>query len=284
MSGERPPDEVLAFYALGLEPGRLELDYFPLERARTQELIRRHIPKPPAVVLDVGGGAGAYSFWLTDLGYEVHLVDPVPLHVERARTVSARRAQGRLASVEVGDARALSFADRRADAVLLLGPLYHLTQAADRASALREALRVLRPGGLLLAAAISRFASLVDGLRGPLFDDAVFASIVERDLATGQHRNDTGNPRYFTTAFFHDPAGLAEEIGAAGFGLVDVVAVEGPAASMPDFDRRFSDVTSRERLLAFLRTVESEPALLGASPHLLAVARRPDTEPGHSTA
>jgi ubiquinone/menaquinone biosynthesis C-methylase UbiE len=284
MSGERPPDEVLAFYALGLEPGRLELDYFPLERARTQELIRRHIPKPPAVVLDVGGGAGAYSFWLTDLGYEVHLVDPVPLHVERARTVSARRAQGRLASVEVGDARALSFADRRADAVLLLGPLYHLSQAADRASALREALRVLRPGGLLLAAAISRFASLVDGLRGPLFDDAVFASIVERDLATGQHRNDTGNPRYFTTAFFHDPAGLAEEIGAAGFGLVDVVAVEGPAASMPDFDRRFSDVTSRERLLAFLRTVESEPALLGASPHLLAVARRPDTEPGHSTA
>ena len=278
MSGERPPDEVLAFYALGLEPGRLELDYFPLERARTQELIRRHIPPPPAVVLDVGGGAGAYSFWLTDLGYEVHLVDPVPLHVERARTVSARRAQGRLASVEVGDARALSFGDRRADAVLLLGPLYHLTEAADRSSALREALRVLRPGGLLVAAAISRFASLVDGLRGPLFDDPVFASIVERDLATGQHRNETNNPRYFTTAFFHDPAGLAEEIGAAGFGLVDVVAVEGLAASMPDFDRRFTDAATRERLLAFLRTVESEPALLGASPHLLAVARRPDTE------
>jgi ubiquinone/menaquinone biosynthesis C-methylase UbiE len=278
VSGERPPDEVLAFYALGLEPGRLELDYFPLERARTQELIRRHIPPPPAVVLDVGGGAGAYSFWLTDLGYEVHLVDPVPLHVERARTVSARRAQGRLASVEVGDARALSFGDRRADAVLLLGPLYHLTEAADRSSALREALRVLRPGGLLVAAAISRFASLVDGLRGPLFDDAVFASIVERDLATGQHRNETNNPRYFTTAFFHDPAGLAEEIGAAGFGLVDVVAVEGLAASMPDFDRRFTDAATRERLLAFLRTVESEPALLGASPHLLAVARRPDTE------
>ena len=277
MSRERPPDEVLAFYALGLEPGRLELDYFPLERARTQELIRRHIPPPPGVVLDVGGGAGAYSFWLADLGYEVHLVDPVPLHVERARTVSARRAQGRLASAEVGDARALSFADRQADAVLLLGPLYHLTQPADRASALREALRVLRPGGLLLAAAISRFASLVDGLRGPLFDDPVFASIVERDLATGQHRNETGNPRYFTTAFFHDPAGLAEEIEVAGFGLVAVVAVEGPAASMPDFDRRFADFASRERLLAFLRKVESEPALLGASPHILGIARRPES-------
>jgi ubiquinone/menaquinone biosynthesis C-methylase UbiE len=276
MSEERPPNEVLAFYALGLEPGRLELDYFPLERARTQELIRRHAPPPPAVVLDVGGGAGAYSFWLADLGYEVHLVDPVPLHVERARATSAARGRLCLASAEVGDARALAFADRRADAVLLLGPLYHLTERDDRVRALREARRVLRPGGTMLAAAISRFASLVDGLRGALFDDPVFASIVERDLATGQHRNDTSNPRYFTTAFFHHPAQLREEIGVAGFELVDLVAVEGPAAGMPDFDRRFSDVAARERLLAVLRTVESEPSLLGSSPHLLAIARRSD--------
>jgi ubiquinone/menaquinone biosynthesis C-methylase UbiE len=275
MSDPRPPKEVLAFYALGLEPGRLEADYFPLERARTQELIRRHAPKPPAVVLDVGGGAGAYSFWLADLGYVVHLVDPVPLHVERAREASAARAHRRLASAEVGDARSLPFADGRADAVLLLGPLYHLTEAEDRARALREARRVLRPEGALLAAAISRFASLVDGLRGALFDDPVFASIVERDLASGQHRNDTGNPRYFTTAFFHHPAQLGEEIGRAGFELVDLVAVEGPAALMPDFDRRFADLAARERLLAFLRAVEGEPSLLGASPHLLAIARRP---------
>jgi len=275
MSAPRARDEILGYYALGLEQGRLDEDYFPLERARTQELVLRHLAPPPGVVLDVGGGAGAYAFWLAEAGYEVHLLDPVPLHVEQAEAASRTRAAGRLASARSGDARALPFADKGADAVLMLGPLYHLTALEDRLQALREALRVLRPGGLVLAAAISRFASLVDGLRGALFDDAAFAAITERDLADGQHRNDTGNPRYFTTSFFHHPVELAEEVAGAGFALVDVFALEGPGAYLVDFARRFADPASRERLLAFLRKVETEPALIGVSPHILAVARKP---------
>ena len=72
MSGPRPPDEMLGYYALGLEQGRLDADYFPLERARTQELVLRHLARPPGLILDVGGAAGAYSFWLAEAGYEVH--------------------------------------------------------------------------------------------------------------------------------------------------------------------------------------------------------------------
>ena len=275
MSGPRPADEILGYYALGLERGRLEQDYFPLERARTQELVLRHLAPAPGVVLDVGGAAGAYSFWLAEAGYEVHLVDPVALHVEQAVAASKARASGRLASARVADARSLPFADASADAVLMLGPLYHLTEREDRARALGQALRVLRPGGFVFAAAISRFASFVDGLRGPLFEDPAFAGVVARDLRDGQHRNETGDARYFTTAFFHHPAELAEEIAGSGLTLVDLFAVEGPAAMMPDFARRWADPACRERLLAFLRTVETEPTLLGASPHLLAVARRP---------
>jgi SAM-dependent methyltransferase len=273
--GPRPPDEILAFYALGLEQGRLDADYFPLERARTQELVVRHLPPPPAVVLDVGGAAGAYAFWLADAGYSVHLVDPVPLHVEQAQAASAVRTKGRLASAQVADGRRLPFGAGSADAVLALGPLYHLTEREDRLQVLREARRVLRPGGVLFASAISRFASFGDGLRGALFDDPAFARIVERDLRDGQHRNDTGDPRYFTTAFFHHPAELAEEVAAAQLVLVDVFAIEGLAFATPDFERRFADPASRERLLALLRRVETEPSLLGASPHLLAVGRRP---------
>ena len=275
MSRPRPADEILGYYALGLEQGRLEQDYFPLERARTQELVLRQLAPAPGVVLDVGGAAGAYSFWLADLGYEVHLVDPVALHVEQATAASIARASGRLASARAADARSLPFADASADAVLLLGPLYHLTEREDRLRALGEALRVLRPGGLVFAAAISRFASFVDGLRGPLFEDPAFAGVVARDLRDGQHRNETGNARYFTTAFFHHPAELAEEIAVSGLLLVDLFAVEGPAATMPDFARRWADPKARERLLACLRLLETEPTLLGASPHLLAVARRP---------
>jgi SAM-dependent methyltransferase len=275
MGGPRTPDEILAYYALGLEQGRLDADYFPLERARTQELVLRHLAPAPGVVLDVGGAAGAYAFWLAEAGYLVHLVDPVPLHVEQALTTSEARTGGRLASARIADARSLPFADRSADAVLMLGPLYHLTARADRLRALGEARRVLRAGGFVFAAAISRFASFVDGLRGALFDDPAFAGVVERDLADGQHRNDTKEPRYFTTAFFHHPAELAEEVAGAGLTLVDLFAVEGSAATMPDFTRRWADPASRERLLAFLRAVETEPTLLGVSPHLLAVARRP---------
>jgi ubiquinone/menaquinone biosynthesis C-methylase UbiE len=102
--------------------------------------------------------------------YDVHLLDPVSLHVEQA-LLAARTAGTALAGAVVGDARRLPYADASADAALLLGPLYHLTDRADRVMALREAHRVLRPGGRIAAAAISRFASTFDGLaRGMLVD------------------------------------------------------------------------------------------------------------------
>lgn len=274
MSDPRPPDEVLGYYALGGERGRLEEGYFPLERARTQELVERHLPSPPGVVLDVGGAAGAYAFWLAGRGYEVHLVDPVPLHVEQAGEESRGRETGRLASTRVGDARKLDFAEASAHAILLLGPLYHLTERHDRLQALAEARRVLRPGGLVFAAAISRFASLLDGLRGEVFDHDAFARIVERDLADGQHHNETGIAAFFTTAFFHEPGELAAEVREAGLDLAGLFAVEGPGALLPDFRRRWDDPASRERLLDLVRRIEREPALLGVSPHLLAVGRR----------
>jgi ubiquinone/menaquinone biosynthesis C-methylase UbiE len=273
--GSNPSDDVLRYYALGLEKGRLDEDFFPLERARTQELILRHLPPAPGVVLDVGGAAGAYALWLAERGYEVHLVDPSPLHIQQAEESSREREAAHLASARVGDARKLELSDASANAVLLLGPLYHLTEEDDRRRALDEARRVLQPGGWLFAAAISRFASLVDGLRGALFEDEAFARIVEADLADGQHRNETGNPFYFTTAFFHHPGELSAEVREAGFTVAGLYAVEGPGAFVPGFAERWKDPKSRDRLLDLLRRIEREPALLGVSPHLLAVGQKP---------
>ncbi|MEU7741187.1 class I SAM-dependent methyltransferase [Nonomuraea sp. NPDC049158] len=120
-----------------------------LEYLRTQELLRRTLMPPPARILDVGGGTGVHAQWLAADGYEVQLVDPVHTHVEAAAALPG-------VSAEVGDARHLSAQDQSADVVLLLGPIYHLTGPADRAQALAEAQRVLRLGGLVLAAVISR--------------------------------------------------------------------------------------------------------------------------------
>jgi ubiquinone/menaquinone biosynthesis C-methylase UbiE len=266
--------EIESHYAAGLEAGRLAQGSGRLELARTQEILRRFLPPPPATVADVGGGPGLYACWLASLGYEVHLYDPVPLHVSQAKEASGSRPTTPLASCSVGDARALSRPDDSADAVLLLGPLYHLTDRADRMAALTEARRVLRPGGTLVAAAISRFASALDGLRAGYLDDPAFVAIVSRDLADGQHRNPGNHPAYFTTAFFHYPDELRQEVADAGLADLQVLAVEGPAWLLQNFDAYWDDPGRRERLLDVVRRTEAEPSLLGASAHLLAVGRK----------
>ena len=195
----------------------------------------------------------------------------------RCRATSTRRGRdpGGV-TAEIGDARRLDHADATSDAVLLLGPLYHLTDRGDRLAALAEARRVVKPGGPVFVAAISRFASLFDGLARERLFEPEFRSIVERDLTDGQHRNPTENPEWFTTAFFHHPDELADEIEAAGLGLVAVLGVEGMAIWQPGLEARWSDPAAREVILDAARAIEDEPALRGLSAHLLAVARRPD--------
>ena len=266
--------EIVHYYDQQDEASRLGSGWFRLEQARTQELILRHLQSAPATVVDAGGGAGVHACWLAARGYRVHLIDPVAKHVEQARAASLLQPEHPLASAEVGDARQLQQADETADAVLLLGPLYHLVEREDRLACLKEARRVLRPGGLVWGAGISRFASLFDSLSAGFFDDPAFAAILARDLEEGQHRNSTGNPIYFTDAFFHRPGELSRDFLAAGFQVVEIAAIEGPGWLARDFDRLWNDPVQRERMLAAVRKVEREPSVLGASAHIMAIGRK----------
>lgn len=275
--GEAPKgfDPVITdYYDRAPEEARLQQGPFQLEEARTRELIQRFALPPPGTVVDVGGAAGAYALWLAEVGYSVHLVDPVPRLVAEARRRSAA-AEEPLASCRVGDARALEMPGETADVVLLLGPLYHLTDPEDRARSLHEAARVLKPGGWLFAAAISRWASALDGLARDLLQDPRFARIVEQDLRDGQHRNPTDRLDYFTTAYFHHPEELADEILAAGLALNGVYGLEGPGWILSDVAERMAHAHRRAALLRVARMLETEPAVLGSSAHLLAVAQRP---------
>lgn len=268
-------NELQNYYAVYSEDRRLTAGAGLVEAARTREIIGRWLKPPPTVVFDVGGGPGAYALWLAREGYDVHLIDPVSLHIEHALRASAGQTEHLLASVAIGDARHLEYRNGVADAVLLLGPLYHLTRRTDRMLALREARRVLVDGGLVIAAAISRFASTLDGIWRDLLADPEFEKIVVRDLDDGQHRNSTNNRSYFTTAFFHHPDELRAEVEDAGFQLEAILAVEGPGWLLHDLDAFWADKNRRFRLLEALRRIEDEPSLLGASAHLLAVGRKP---------
>ena len=256
------------------EASRLVEGSGPLELVRTQEILTRHLPPVPCTVVDVGGGPGIYSLWLARTGYEVHLVELVPKHVEQALAASDAQKDYPVTSIQSGDARELPQVDGSVDAVLLLGPLYHLTERSERIAALREAHRVLRPGGVMVAAAIGRFASLMAGLTEGHIDDPKFVRILKRDLLEGQHRNPPENLRYFTRAFFHRPEELLDEVRDSGFNNVSVLPVEGPVWLAKDFERRWADRRRREQLLDLVRRTEDEASLLMMSPHLLAIAKR----------
>jgi SAM-dependent methyltransferase len=238
-----------------------------LELLRTRELLRRHLPEPPASVLDVGGGPGVHAQWLAEEGYQVHLVDPVPRHLDQA-TERAR------CTVELGDARHLSAQDGFYDVVLLLGPLYHLLDPADRAAALAEARRAVRPGGLVAAAAINRYASLAEHTSTGMLANERLQQSVGSILATQQYDGARG----FTAAHFHAADDLAREMSQAGLPPTALYGVEGPmwgiVKAVETRDGKPLPVTDPvwESALVAARMAEPYPALLAASSHLLAVA------------
>jgi len=258
-------ETVRTYYVRGIEAGRLGggLRTGPLEFARTTQLLERFLPAAPAEVLDVGGGPGVYAAWLCERGYRVHLVDPVQLHVEQATAAHPS------VTAEIGDARGLRQESSSVDAVLLMGPLYHLLERDDRLLALREARRVLRPGGVLVAAGISRFAGLLDLLVSEMLHEPEIRPIVAEAIRTGAFHGTADG--LFTTAYFHLPRDLRAEVEEAGFAGVEVLSIEGPGFLVADFERRWADPAQRDTMLWAAEVVESEPEMLAAASHLLAV-------------
>src|SRR2546430_9057766 len=112
------PKEIEQHYLQAKESERLSNEWGELERLRTQAIVARHLPPAPVVIFDVGGAAGAYAFPLAKQGYQVHLIDPVDLHLKQARTYASESGVA-LASIAPGDARRLDVGAGTADAVLL---------------------------------------------------------------------------------------------------------------------------------------------------------------------
>lgn len=269
MAEDRNLAAIRAYYERGEEEARLaDGPCGLLEFERTKEIVRRQLPPPPAVVADIGGGPGRYTHWLMDLGYQVVHRDLMPLHVAQLQRV--RSAGARIDSA-VADARDLDLADRCVDAVLLLGPLYHLDHRRDRLAALAEAKRIARPGAPVFAAAITRWAMRLDDVLRMRRDQQfpALGAMLEPLERTGTIPPlDLGS----FTGCTHRPGQLRAELRAAGLRVTDLVCVEGPAFLLHDLGARLADPGGRRVVMDTARALERVPELLGVGPHLLATA------------
>jgi SAM-dependent methyltransferase len=263
---------LIEFYeTLFSEEDRLTRREGQLELIRTQELLEQFLPDPPAHILDVGVGTGLYAAWLAERGYEVQLIDVVPSHVAAAAAIGTFAAC-------VGDARALPEPNASYDVVLFLGPLYHLRTPHDRGVALREAMRVLRPGGLFVGAFISRAALALDGFVKSWIWEGERLSNMLSTVTKGYVEADRG-VGFGKISYFHLPSDALLELKAAGLDQVSLLGVEGPGWIAPNFEEQWSRPLARDLIIRIARACEADPVHQILSPHLLAFAHRPEGPP-----
>lgn len=271
---------VPAYYAAGREYHRLRENIGLIEFERTKEIILENLPKPPAVIYDIGGAYGEYSWWLAHLGYEVHLFDLSETNIRMSAELAEEYPDCKLASSEVCDARNVPRADNSADAVLLMGPLYHLTDYDERNKAVNESRRLLKKVGVLFTAALTPFSVLLYNITvyAPkegenCLEDPKFLAMVERELNDGCHVNP--NREVYAgigSAHFHTAKALRAELSAGGFPDSVVHGVMGGAWLARDIDELWKNEASRNALMNTVRLLDTNEEIIGLSCHLLAVS------------
>ncbi|HEY5465453.1 MAG TPA: methyltransferase domain-containing protein [Clostridia bacterium] len=272
--------DVLAGYDSGIEKNRLRSDLGRIEFDRTVELLREFLPPAPAVVYDIGGGYGEYSWLMASWGYEAHLFDISTTNIRMSADLAESYPGVTLAAAEVADARAINRPDGSADAILLMGPMYHIVEREERGAALAECRRLLKTGARLFTAAITRYASAlwattIFGVKNDLLAEPAFQEMIACEVATGHHIRPEGSAYHgMGRSYFHLPKELAEELADAGFCGNDVRGILGCGWLAPNLDGIWQDDTRREAVMRLVRLLEKEESLMGLSTHLLAISEK----------
>lgn len=264
--------EIKDFYTESNEDLRLQTGLGPLEFERNKELINRFIPKQKAIIADVGGGTGHYAAWLSNMGHNVTLIEPVPKHIALAK----QRAKNstRKFTVITGEASTLPFDDNSVDVVILHGPLYHLQEEEERLQVLQEAKRALKDGGIVLGFAISYTASTVAALSSGMFHEPAVFAMCQEELATGYHFPPEAFPGMLCNAYFHRPKDFRKEFESANLTVTAHLAVEGLAWLDKNFFESWFIPKKKEQLLKLIQATESNEDTLALSPHMMIAAKK----------
>ena len=246
------------------------MDRHPMEFRTTLRAIREFI-LPNSTILDIGGGPGRYTIELAKDGHQVTLLDLSAGNVSLAR-LKADEAGVQVAGFVHGNALDLSvFDDGAFDVVLLMGPMYHLTDPLDRDRCLREALRVLAPGGRLFASFITRYAVYMGILDRNPSEIGQYKDAYVRLMATGVHIPTEQNPG-FTDAYFSHPTEIEPLMLGYGLTTLRLAVAEGltSAAELavnkltPDLFDAWVDVSYR---------LGTDPTIWGCGEHMLYVGQ-----------
>lgn len=278
---------VLAGYNAGIERNRLRTDIGIIEFERTKEILLEKLPKPPAVVYDIGGAYGEYSWWLASLGYEVHLFDLSETNIKMSEELAAEYPNVRLKAAEACDARSIPRPSGSADAILLMGPLYSITEYEERILAIKECGRLLKKDGILFSAALTPFSVLVpriatyhadDSKKRKELDDPAVMAMISRALDDGCYINPerkvaTG----LGSSHLHTAKALREELTRGGFVTSSVHGVMGGAWLAPNVEELLEKEETKAVLMETVRMLDTHEEILGLSGHLLAVSKKRKT-------
>ena len=255
-----------------------------IEFERTKEILLDKLPKPPAVIYDIGGGYGEYSWWLSSLGYEVHLFDLSEKNIEMSGELAEEYPTVCLKAAEVCDARAIPRPERSADAILFMGPLYSITEYEERILAVKECGRLLKDEGLLFSAALTPYSVLIprivkyhvdDSKKGTELDDPAVIAIIERALIDGCYINPERKiANGLGSSHLHTAKSLKEELTCGGFITDTVHGVMGGAWLAPNLNELLVNENTKKLLMKTVRMLDTHEEIIGLSGHLLAVSRK----------
>ena len=278
---------VLAGYNAGAERNRLRTGIGIIEFERTKEILLDKLSPPPAVIYDIGGAYGEYAWWLASLGYEVHLFDLSETNIRMSAELSDEYPGLSLKSAEVCDARAIARPDKSADAVLLMGPLYSITEYEERILTIMESRRVLKDNGVLFSAALTPYSVLVarlaayhrdDAKKRTELDDPTVIAMIERALDDGCYINPERRiASGLGSSHLHTAKALREELLCGGFETLSVHGVMGGAWLAPNIEKLLATPKTRETLMKTVRMLDMHEEIIGLSGHLLAVSRKKRT-------